>query len=261
MAFTERFAILNDCPLFWDPELLARGIHAVRFSPDLPTRIGVLPRQGGGDAIRWFEAAATYVLHWINAYEDGDAIVLDGFFERNPEAAGDRAAGGPAPGRDPTEQRMFRFLDATALDPVPYRWRLDLTTGAVKEEALSDGVSEFGTINGSHLGRRYRYCYSLLPEPGWFLFNGLRRTDVDSGTTVDFRCDAGVFVSEAQLAPRAGATAEDDGYLVTVTTDVADDRSECLVFAATDLAAGPVARVRLPERICSGTHSCWTPHL
>jgi carotenoid cleavage dioxygenase len=101
---------------------------------------------------------------------------------------------------------MFRFLDATALDPVPYRRRLDVTTGAVEEEPLSDGVSE------------------------------------------------------AQLAPRAGATAEDDGYVVTITTDVAADHSECLVFAAADLSAGPVASVRLPERVCSGTHSCWTPH-
>jgi carotenoid cleavage dioxygenase-like enzyme len=260
MAFTEHYAILNDCPLFWDPDLLARGVHAVRFFPDLPTRIGVLPRHGGDDEIRWFEAAPTYVLHWINAYEDGDEVVLDGFFERNPEAAGDRAAGGPTPGRDATEQRMFRFLDATALDPVPYRWRLDLATGAVKEEFLSDRMSEFGTINATHLGRPYRYCYSLLPEPGWFLFNGLRRTDVGSGTTVEFHCEDGVFVGEAQLAPRQDGAAEDDGYVVTITTDIDGDRSECLVFAAADLTAGPLARVRLPERVCSGTHSCWTPH-
>ena len=27
----------------------------------------------------WFEAKPTYVLHWINAYEDGDEIILDGY--------------------------------------------------------------------------------------------------------------------------------------------------------------------------------------
>jgi carotenoid cleavage dioxygenase len=30
------------------------------------------------------------------------------------------------------------------------------------------------------------------------------------------------------------------------------------VFDATDITVGPIARVRLPERISSGTHSCWT---
>jgi carotenoid cleavage dioxygenase-like enzyme len=259
LAFTENFAVLNDCPLFWDAELLARGIHAVRFHPDLPTRLGILPRRGGNDDIRWFEASPTYVLHWINAFEDGDEVVVDGFFERNPEATVDRAKPSSTPGRDSAERRMFRFLDATALDPVPYRWRLDLRTGLVKEEALSDTGSEFGTINGDRRGRRYGTCYSLVPEPGWFLFRGIRRTDVDTGRTAEYLAKPGVFVSEAAMAPRRGARAEDDGYVVTLTTDVNEDRSECLVFDAADLTAGPLARVQLPERICSGTHSTWWP--
>ena len=257
MAFTEHFAILNDCPMFWDPDLLARGVHAVRFYPDLPTRLGVLPRRGTNDEIRWFEASPTYVLHWINAFEDGDEIVVDGFFERNPEATLGPDAPATMPGRDDAERRMFRFLDATALDPVPYRWRLDLRSGAVKEEVLSDAGSEFGKINGDHLGQPYRYCYSLIPKPGWFLFGGLRRTDVATGTTDEYRVDDGVFLSEAPMAPRPGGAGEDDGYVVTFTTDLNEDRSECLVLDAADLAAGPVARVQLPERICSGTHSCW----
>jgi len=45
MAFTEHYAVLNDCPMFWDPDLLARDVHAVRFYPDIPTRIGVVPRR------------------------------------------------------------------------------------------------------------------------------------------------------------------------------------------------------------------------
>lgn len=259
MAFTENYAVLNDCPLFWDPDLLARGVHAVRFYPELPTRLGVIPRRGGNDEIRWFEASPTYVLHWINAYEDGDEVVVDGFFQRNPEATMMSHAPTATPGRDAAEQRMFRFLDATALDPIPYRWRLDLRTGAVKEEPLSDAVSEFGMINADHLGRPYRYCYSLVPEPGWFLFRGLRRTDTVSGVTDDWLAGDGVFVSEAPLAPRHGGRAEDDGYVVTLSTDINNDRSDCLVFDATQLSAGPIARVQLPERICAGTHSTWLP--
>ncbi len=61
------------------------------------------------------------------------------------------------------------------------------------------------------------------------------------------------------MAARVGATAEDDGYLVTFVTDMNDDRSECLVFDAADITVGPIARVWLPERISSGTHSCWAP--
>jgi carotenoid cleavage dioxygenase-like enzyme len=84
MAFTEHYAILNDLPLFWDPELLAQGIHLPRFYPDVPSRFAVVPRRGRTADIRWFEADPTYVLHWINAFEDGDDVVLDGFFQHDP---------------------------------------------------------------------------------------------------------------------------------------------------------------------------------
>jgi carotenoid cleavage dioxygenase len=61
------------------------------------------------------------------------------------------------------------------------------------------------------------------------------------------------------MAPRVGATAEDDGYLITLTTDMNTDASHCLVFDATRVGDGPVCKLQLPERISSGTHSTWAP--
>ena len=68
-------------------DLLAHDVHLPRFYPDMPSRFAVLPRRGGTGDIRWFEADPTFVLHFINAYEDGDEIVLDGFYEGAPAAA------------------------------------------------------------------------------------------------------------------------------------------------------------------------------
>ena len=85
--------------------------------PRLPLRIAVFPRHGRTEDIRWFEADPTYVLHWVNAYEEGDEIVLDGFFQTNPE---------PPAGNGTLYQRMFRFLDADVLGPRLHRWRLNL---------------------------------------------------------------------------------------------------------------------------------------
>ena len=61
------------------------------------------------------------------------------------------------------------------------------------------------------------------------------------------------------MAPRVGSTDEDDGYLVTIVSDMNRDLSECLVFDAKSLSDGPIARVQLPERVSSGTHSTWAP--
>ena len=50
----------------------------------MPSRFAIVPRHGRTQDVRWFEAASTYVLHWLNAYEDGDEIVLDGYFQETP---------------------------------------------------------------------------------------------------------------------------------------------------------------------------------
>ncbi len=249
MAFTTNYAILNDCPMFWDPELLQRGRHAVRFYPDLPLRLGVIPRRGSNADIRWFEFEPTFVLHWINAYEQGDELIVDGFFQEDPAPI--------VPPNLTVEERLFRFLDNAKLKPKPHRWRMNLKTGATSEGHLSDRISEFGMINPKHGGLPYRYAWSATNKPGWFLFNGLLRTDVETGDVQEYRLPDGVFLSETPMAPRDGSTAEDDGYLVTYTTDMNNDRSECLVFDASDITAGPVARVGLPARIAFGTHSTW----
>jgi carotenoid cleavage dioxygenase len=68
-----------------------------------------------------------------------------------------------------------------------------------------------------------------------------------------------VYGSETAVAPRTGSQSEDDGYLVTIISDMNRDLSECLVFDAGNVGAGPVCRVRLPERVSSGTHSTWAP--
>ena len=260
MAFTEHYTILNDCPMYWNPELLARGHHVTTFYPDQPTRFGVLPRRGSVADVRWFEAAPTYVLHWINAYEDGDEVVLDGFFQQNPSPSRHGEAASSAVAGTGFDNPMFRYLDLYQLKTVAHRWRFNMTTGKCKEEQLSDRIMEFGMINGRHGGRRHRYSYNALPAEGWFGFNGVIKHDIDAGTEEVVQLPEGVHASEAVIAPRAGAigtTDEDDGYLLTFTMDMNRGRSECLILDAARPNDPPVARIALPERISCGTHAYW----
>ena len=85
----------------------------------------------------------------------------------------------------------------------------------------------------------------------------MARLDLEGGAIDHYQFPAQVFASEAPMVPRPGATREDDGWVVTFVADLATDTSECQIFAADRVSAGPIARVRLPERICSGTHACW----
>ena len=99
----------------------------------------------------------------------------------------------------------------------------------------------------------------MTGAPGRFLFDGLVKLDVTTGGEQRYPFRDGVYGSETVMAPRPGAAGEDDGYLVTLVTDMNRDCSEGWVFDAADITPGPIARVRLPERISSGTHACWAP--
>src|SRR5690349_3703371 len=131
MAFTENYVILNDFPLFWDAKFLQSNVHLPKLHRDLPSRFAILPRRGAPGDVKWFEADTTYVLHFTNAYEEGDEIVLDGFFQ------GDAT---PALALDKMQTRL-------------HRWRFNLVTGQTREEQLSDSITEFGMINPGHAGR------------------------------------------------------------------------------------------------------------
>jgi carotenoid cleavage dioxygenase len=217
----------------------------------MPSRFALIPRHGTTEDIRWFEAEPTFVLHWINAYEDGDEVVLDGFFQHNPTARGVPRAEGPLKG--------FETLDINVIEPRAHRWRFNLASGETTEHSLSDRVTEFAMINGGNAGRPYRYSYNAIASQGLFAFDGLVKHDVDSGDEEVIGFPQGVFVSETVMAPRDGSGAEDDGYLITFSSDLVNDLSECLILDAEAPSEGPVARIRLPERICSGTHSTWAP--
>ncbi|SDD91870.1 carotenoid oxygenase family protein [Kordiimonas lacus] len=251
MAFTENFAIVNDFPMFYRPDALEQGIHIPMFDKTKKSRFGIIPRKGKPEDIRWFEAEPTYVLHWLNAWEEGDEIILDGYFQEDPF---------PAKMVDhvpPKYAMMATFLDLTTLGARLHRWRFNLKTGETREEKLDDEYLEFGMFNQKYAGKPYRYAYSAKPKQGWFLFEGLVKHDLKTGEKTRLDFGENRYGSEAPFVPRVGATEEDDGYLVSFITDMNTNTSEAVLVDARRIEDGPVCRIMLPERIPSGTHSTW----
>ena len=65
------------------------------------------------------------------------------------------------------------------------------------------------------------------------------------------------MVSEAVPAPRPGATAEDDAWLLLTAYVPEEARTHLLVLDAADLST--VARARLPHAVPPGFHGSWVP--
>ena len=246
MGLTENYVILHDLPVVFTDGGLRRSTWNIHFA-DQPARFGVIPRNGSGDQIRWFETDSCYIYHVVNAWEDGDEVVMTACmmtpngFPPNPEY-------GP----------YAAMVNVLALHAVPVEWRMNMRTGEVRKRQLDDRIGEFPVINLDYTGRRTKWSYHVAMAPTELQrFKGLIKYDLETGAATTWDYAPSQFGSEPAFAPRVGATSEDDGYVIAFVTDAETGKSEVHVVDARDMAAGPVARVLLPTRVPAGFHGTW----
>jgi carotenoid cleavage dioxygenase-like enzyme len=249
IAITQRFSILFDMSLMWDPELLAQGRTRIRFFRDKPTRFGIIPRFGTNEQVRWFEGAPCFMYHTINAWEDGDEVVLIGCKIDHP------LAGDPD---NPQHETSAPAIGLLRIAPHLHRWRFNLRTGTTTEEPLDDVLTEFPRMNDGGLGRPSRYSYNGRLAAGPDLqFDRLMKYDMGTGASTGYDYPSGWHGGEVSFVSAAGASAEDDGYLLTFVAERASERSELQIFDARRLEPGPIARIRIPQRVPTGYHTRW----
>ena len=242
MGLTEKYVVLHDLPVVFTEQALRKRFWSIHVA-DQPTRFGVVPRKGG--APRWFEFPTSYIYHVVNAWEEGDEVVMTACKMVPNGFEPDLASFGPyAP-----------MAVVLALRAQPFRWRMNMRTGEGREEQIDDALSEFPVINLAHTGVRSRWSYHVvMDEHVLQRYSGLRKYDLERGTSVRHDFSAGVYGSEPAFAPRVGAAEEDDGYVLSFTTDLATGSSECVILDARNFAAPPLARVKIPARIPAGFH-------
>jgi len=239
MAITEKYALVFDLPCVFNLDAAMKGASLPYYwDHDYEARIGFMPLDGGADDIKWVTIDPCYVFHPMNAYDDGDEVVLDA--ARHPKMF-DRERRGPSEG-----------------DPVLTRWRLNPSTGAAKEETVNDRPQEFPRINESLIGRSYRYGYSAGVGTG-FAQDTLMKTDLTT-FAVQARTDQPRYgYGEPVFVARDGSVAEDDGWVMALRHDTQNDTSDLAIFDARAITDDPVAVVHLPVRVPNGFHGNWVP--
>lgn len=249
LTITEHYTILHDFPFFHDVELQRRTKHRIaRFHRDQPSRFGVLPRRGETNDVRWFDFAPGYVLHMVNAWEEGDWIIMDGCLQPDPTIK-----------RNPEEGVLASMLGYLRIRSHLHRWRMNLVTGETKEEQLDDLNVEFCLPDTDLYGTKTRYSYhQYIPVDLYTVeFHGLVKYDHESGRRQRYDYGDANFASESPFARRVGGTEEDDGYVTTIVTNANDHTSQCWVFRAQEIERGPMAKVKLPMRVPVGFHAKW----
>ncbi len=236
-------------PLTGSMQRAMSGAPVYAWEPEKGNHIGIMPRRGSVDDIRWFRGDASYVFHPMNAHSNGDTVVCDVCeFEQAP---------------------LFPLPDGTPGDPgkaIPRltRWTFDLARNSsdYKSERLNDLACEFPRLDERRTGLDYRYGFFACDTQPTFKiggFNGIGRVDHHSGKLDIYDVGAGCATNEPIFVPKSAESPEGVGYVLANVYDDNRKASHLVILDAENVADGPLATAYLDHRVPFGFHGNWKP--
>jgi carotenoid cleavage dioxygenase-like enzyme len=240
-GLTERWLVLAEFPLVVNPLALALSgrpyIENYRWKPQRGTRFTLVDR-ATGKATTGFETLACFGFHHVNAYEDGDQVVVDVCAMKDASVIEDLYL---------DRLRAGKPVQVAALT----RFRLSVPDRSVSREVLSETSLELPRINYRRCNERpYRYVWGNgNGASGWL--EQIVKVDTADGSSLSWS-ESGCYPGEPVFVARPEAENEDDGVLLSVVLDGAAERSFQLVLDAADL--GELARAEVPHHIPFSFH-------
>jgi carotenoid cleavage dioxygenase-like enzyme len=239
-AITENDAIFWELPVLFDLQAaIAGAVNPFKWDASYGARIGVMPLGGKADQIRWVEIDPCYVFHEINAFRDGDEVVID-VCRHQDMFAGDELGDKP--------HSINRWRVNTAGESLSFR-----------DEVVSDLQYELPTHDRRYTGRKHRYGWFMTTrdDPNTINLGGTGRIDFETGESSVWDAGPTRHADEAFFVP--GGAGEGEGYLFSYVYDHARNASDLVILDATNVGAGPIAEIELPQRVPHGFHGVWVP--
>ncbi|MCZ8368447.1 MAG: carotenoid oxygenase family protein [Porphyrobacter sp.] len=233
---TDTHIIFPDSSLRFNPAGLAGPDGSVAsFDDARPLRFGMIARDHAtGDPVRWFETGLPgHIWHIANGWEaDGAIHVYAPVFRDYPPFM---------PIHTPAEPHT-QFV----------HWRLDLASGAVRENVLLDHHYERPGIDWRRHGQPARYTW-LLDESGGVMGKGVLKYDLFDRREAGYLDYDGLLGGEPVFIPRGDGTDEDDGWLV----DLLADGTRAVLIVADAATMTERCRITLPQPVPFGVHALW----
>lgn len=255
-AITPNYVLFPITPLCSELDVIEQGGPHFRWDGTKPSYVGVVPRNGTADDVRWYQGPTAFAGHTLNAYEEGDLLHFD-------TTAGDIVVFPFFPDKHGAPWEASKAL------PRLERWTIDLNKAerTFERKLLSPEVVEFPRIDERFASLPYRHGWTVhsvsKPEDGpnslggGLTINALAHFDRTTGQIDSWYAGSGVSVQEPQFVPRSADAPEGDGWVLAVSNRFNDMYSELLIFEAQHMSNGPIARVRLPIRLRMGLHGTW----
>jgi carotenoid cleavage dioxygenase-like enzyme len=243
-AITEHYVIFMELPIVFSwMAMLTGGALPFVWDDNAPSRIGVLPKKGSSKDLKWFDVDPAFVFHVMNAYEQGDDVILDVARYNQLWVSGSSDFDHPA--------KLSRYT-------------LGMQSGASSLQEIAPQRMEFPQIDRKLTGRHYRYGYSLgvavvgAGDNRHESIGSVIKHDVLSGDSQVFEMGNGAIPGEPFFVPSAGGGNEDDGYVLSYVYSPQTHSTSLWIMDAHDITR-VLARVDLGARVPQGFHGLWLP--
>jgi carotenoid cleavage dioxygenase-like enzyme len=238
-GLTERWIVLAEFPLVVNPLRLALSgrpyIENYRWKPERGTRFTLVDR-ATGQRMTGFETDPCFAFHHVNAYDDGDDVVVDVCAYPDSQIIEDLYLERLRAGKPASRAHLRRF-------------RLSVGDRHVTSRPLGEGWVELPRINYAHCnGRCHRFVWGVDAASGWI--DRIMRVDTEAETATHWS-QTGCYPGEPVFVARPNADREDDGVLLSVVLDAGRGTSALLVLDAQTLEQ--VARAEVPTTFPSGS--------
>jgi len=238
-ALSEKYYVHFHFPAVYRTEYL--GTHnPIRWEPENnDSFIGILKRNDPNAKTKWYKIPTSWVFHNMNAYDDGDKVVMFvAKFPRIPMFGLDT----PNPCPPFTEQPNSKFA----------KWTLDLQTGAFEEEIINPNLVEFPLMDPRFLTKKQKHGWytSLVDDVQKYgLWNTVCHYDFEKGVEESYYAGKNFYVGEALFTPKHKDSPEGEGYIMTIRYNLMENVSDVLILNAQNVSAGPIATIKVPRRI------------
>ncbi len=245
-GITREHIVLPIMPLTADEARLRAGGDYYEYDPDLPSKWGVMPRDGGpATDMRWFDIPGIVMGHVMNAYTDGDKVIIDtpcspgncfSFFK-------DKHGNQPTPPETVTQITRITF-DLSKPD-----------AEAVSLAPLNGALGDMPKIDDRYAMQKYRVGYFALRD---FPQMGIGQIDWETGELKVHELE-GAASQEPVFVPRTADSPEGDGYILVAVDRMAEKRMDLLILDGNDVSRPPLATIKLPFAQPMCFHGCWVP--
>jgi len=251
-AATDRYLVFAFAPQ-------ALSLYSVLFAGKAPvgsatwnasrgTEIVVVPIDCP-DLIRRFRVDAFLLEHVVNAFEQGDEVVLD--YTHYPDADGlERFVGGLTAGRvdAPLRSEIRRAVIHPGRD-------------SLRSEVVLPRAVELPRVSPRVEGSRHRFAYyvGFAARAADAFLGALLKQDVETGRVETWEPGDRRYPGEGVFVPDPEGKREDDGWLLSMVYDARADRSHLAVLDARAIGDGPVASCHFDHAIPFGFHGAWAP--